>query len=166
MTNPQDFCSVFCNRANAAATLRGSEKYPDIRGRVMFYQLPYAVLVRAEIFGLPKGTAPCENPIFAFHIHSGEECQGDETDAFSKANGHYNPNNCPHPYHAGDLPPLFSVNGRAFSAFLTDRFKVNEILGRTVIIHRNPDDFSSQPSGNAGEKIACGVINRNLPLTF
>ena len=50
------------------------------------------------------------------------------------------------------------VNGYAFSAFLTDRFTVKEIVGRTVIMHSSPDDFTSQPSGNAGEKIACGEI--------
>ncbi|MBP3600475.1 MAG: superoxide dismutase family protein [Clostridia bacterium] len=56
------------------------------------------------------------------------------------------------------MPPLFEVNGRAFSVFLTDRFSVPQILGKTVIIHALPDDFTTQPSGNAGEKIACGII--------
>ena len=44
--------------------------------------------------------------------------------------------------------------------FLTDRFTLKEIIGRTVVIHSMPDDFTSQPSGNSGEKIACGVIKR------
>lgn len=44
--------------------------------------------------------------------------------------------------------------------FLTDRFKVDDVIGRTVIIHDKPDDFTTQPSGNSGEKIACGIINR------
>ena len=73
---------------------------------------------------------------------------------------HYNPNQCAHPYHAGDLPPLFGSNGYAFEAFLTDRFTVSEVIGRTVIIHSKPDDFSTQPSGNSGEKIACGEIRK------
>ena len=42
--------------------------------------------------------------------------------------------------------------------FLTNRFRVEEILGKTVIIHDSPDDFTSQPAGNAGKKIACGMI--------
>ena len=42
----------------------------------------------------------------------------------------------------------------------TDRFSVNEIIGRTVVIHSDPDDFHTQPAGNAGKKIACGVIQR------
>ena len=73
---------------------------------------------------------------------------------------HYNPHGCDHPYHAGDLPPLFETSGLALSAFLTDRFTVDEVIGRTVIIHDQPDDFTTQPSGNSGTKIACGVIRR------
>jgi Cu-Zn family superoxide dismutase len=49
---------------------------------------------------------------------------------------------------------------RAYLSVLTDRFNVSDIIGRTVIIHNMPDDFTSQPSGNAGEKIACGVIKK------
>lgn len=45
--------------------------------------------------------------------------------------------------------------------FMTDRFTVNEVIGKTVIIHLHPDDFATQPSGNSGEKIACGVIKHN-----
>lgn len=158
MKNPTDFCSIFKRRANAAAFLRGSNKYPNIKGNVLFYQLNTGVVVRAEIFGLPQSTRGCDNPIFAFHIHSGTECTGNSTDAFANANGHYNPNNCEHPYHAGDMPPLFSVNSNAFSAFLINRFTVCEILGKTLIIHSSTDDFKTQPSGNSGEKIACGKI--------
>ena len=50
------------------------------------------------------------------------------------------------------------MNGKAFSAFLTDTFTVKEVLGRAIIIHSKPDDFTSQPAGNSGEKIACGII--------
>jgi Cu-Zn family superoxide dismutase len=80
------------------------------------------------------------------------------TDPFSEAMTHYNPNNCLHPFHAGDLPPLFGSRGYAFSVFLSDRFSLSDVLGKTVIIHGNPDDFTTQPSGNAGEKLACGVV--------
>ena len=68
---------------------------------------------------------------------------------------------CEHPNHAGDLPPLFGNNGFALSLFLTNRFTVDEVIGRTIIIHDHPDDFTTQPSGNSGTKIACGVIRRN-----
>ncbi len=55
--------------------------------------------------------------------------------------------------HAGDLPPLLSNNGRAYCQVLTGRFRVSDVIGKTVVIHSGPDDFMTQPSGNAGEKI-------------
>lgn len=153
-----NLCNVFASHPDAVALLKGSDNYPDIYGRVCFYGLPDAVVVRAELMGLPPKNEACGKAIFGFHIHKGTECSGNNTDAFSKAEGHYNPENCMHPYHAGDMPPLFAVGGRAISTFLTDRFTVAEVLGRTVIVHGSPDDFTTQPSGNAGEKIACGII--------
>lgn len=152
------FCSVFSRRPGAAAFLNGSEKYPDIRGSVLFYKVQSGVIVRAEITGLPQNNRVCQKPIFAFHIHNGSSCEQNSTEPFPKSGTHYNPNNCHHPYHKGDLPPLFGVNGKAFSVFLTDRFTIPEIISKTIIIHEHPDDFSTQPSGNAGEKIACGII--------
>lgn len=81
-------------------------------------------------------------------------------DPLADAMAHYDPGSCEHPHHAGDLPPLFGNNGFALCAFLTNRFSVDEVVGRTVIIHDRPDDFTTQPSGNSGMKIACGVIRR------
>lgn len=143
---------------DAIAFVNGSDKHPTIHGHVLFYQLRSGVVVYAEITGLPKEANTCGSPIFAFHIHSGAHCAGNIEDAFADAGTHYNPKGCSHPYHAGDLPPLFGANGNALSICLSDRFTAAEIIGKTVIIHSSPDDFTSQPSGNAGEKIACGII--------
>lgn len=171
-------CSILRQEPHATAMVRGSRGYPDISGRVKFYQMRSGVLVAAEVFGLPlvesmqppmpgsvqppmagKMQRPlCPNAVFGFHIHSGSQCSGDEEDPFANALEHYNPRNCMHPAHAGDMPPLFGNNGYAFQIFLTDRFTVNEIIGKTVIIHSEPDDFTSQPGGNAGDRIACGQI--------
>lgn len=145
-------------RIQAAAEVRGSSKYPSLRGKVTFMQMTNGVLVTAEVSGLPYKDAECSNGIYAFHIHSGGSCTGNGEDPFADTDGHYNPTNCPHPYHAGDLPPLFGNKGYAYMSVFTDRFTVREIVGRTVVIHANFDDFSTQPAGNAGAKIACGVI--------
>ena len=142
----------------AVAVMVGSNADPNIGGTVKFYQTVYGVLVVAELWGLPVGQEICDAPIFAFHIHEGNTCTGNEADLFANVGMHYNPATCPHPYHAGDLPPLFGANGMAFSATLTDRFTVEEVLGKTVIVHSSFDDFTTQPSGNAGSKIACGEI--------
>lgn len=147
-------------RPQAAACIAGSESYPDISGKVRFYQTNKGVIVWAEISGLPHSELPCHGRVFGFHIHKGTDCGGGMEDPFADAMSHYDPNGCEHPYHAGDLPPLFENKGAALSLFLTDRFSVKEIIGRTVIIHDHPDDFTTQPSGNSGTKIACGVIRR------
>lgn len=142
----------------AVASVRGGASNHQINGNVRFYQTPKGTFVVAEIVGLPVSEDKCGNGIFAFHIHSGTSCTGNPQDEFADVGTHYNPTDCPHPYHAGDMPPLFSSNGTAFLAFVTNRFTANEIIGKTVIIHDSPDDFSTQPSGNAGNKIACGEI--------
>ncbi len=141
----------------ANAWIKGSRDYPNIQGRVVFRQTPKGVLVTAQILGLPYENQ-CDSGIFAFHIHSGESCTGNETDLFADADGHYNPGGCPHPNHAGDLPPLFGNHGYAYMSVLTDRFSVREIIGKVIIIHDKTDDFKTQPAGAAGSKIACGKI--------
>ena len=142
----------------AVAFLRGDAQHPHIDGIVRFYQTTMGVFVFAEVTNLPVSSEKCGNGIFSFHIHGGESCLGNAEDPFANAGTHYNPTDCPHPYHAGDMPPLFSAKGKAFLAFLSDRFTASEIIGKTVILHDSPDDFTTQPSGNAGKKIACGEI--------
>ena len=107
---------------------------------------------------MPASEEICRKPIFGMHIHSGGVCCGNHEDPFADALGHDNPDNCQHPFHAGDLPPLFGNDGHALSVFLTDRFSCSSIIGKTIIIHAHPDDFLTQPSGHSGEKIACGPI--------
>ncbi len=156
----QDLDSILRALPDAVAVMEGGPLNREIHGTVKFYQESDGVFVAADIFGLPDPAEACKNGIFAFHIHGGKACTGNEADPFADAGTHYNPQSCPHPYHAGDMLPLFGAGGRAFLAFFTDRFSVNEILGKTVVIHDRPDDFTTQPSGNAGERIACGVISR------
>ncbi len=148
-------------RPFAYAQVLGSDDYPDLGGLVKFYQAPGGVLIMAEIHGLPTDPGECGGKIFGFHIHEYGTCSGNDEDPFKDVGSHYNPKGCPHPAHAGDLPPLFGNNSIAWSAFLTNRFVPGEIIGRSVIIHSAPDDFTTQPAGNSGKKIACGVIRKN-----
>lgn len=154
----QYFASVIqTGLPDAAAVMTGSPKYPRLQGTVSFYQTPFGVLVTAAVRHLPISFGKCVHPVFALHIHEGANCMG--TPAFQDAGGHFNPNGCEHPAHAGDLPPLFADRtGFAWMGVLTDRFRVEDVMGRTVIIHSGVDDFTSQPAGNAGERIACGMI--------
>jgi len=139
-------------RPYAAAQIRGGTEAPQLSGCVQFYQENRCVLIVAKISGLPKES---ETRFFGFHIHQGDTCTGTD---FSGTGSHYNPSDRAHPKHAGDLPPLLTCQGNAYLSVRTDRFSVADIIGRTVVIHSDPDDFQSQPAGNAGKKIACGVI--------
>ena len=154
------FASLLQKTPTASAAVFGSPAYPDITGRINFYQTNFGVLVSAQVFGLPRGERNCRKYVFALHIHGGSACTGTAEDSFADAGTHYDPGGCRHPDHAGDLLPLWGSGGYAFSTFLTDRFSVEEVLGKTVIIHAGPDDFTTQPAGNAGQKMACGIIAR------
>ena len=136
----------------------GSPHYPEIQGNVSFTQIPVGVLVSVSARGLPMEDALCREPVFALHIHEGTSCTGRGEDPFGEAGTHYNPKQYPHPFHDGDLPPLFGSDGLGYSVCLSNRFSLDEILGQTVILHRSLDDFTSQPAGTAGEKMACGKI--------
>lgn len=140
------------NDFQASAVIRGGQEAPDLSGVARFFQRSDGVLVTIQVTGLPA-----ENPggFFGLHIHGGSGCAGEN---FAGTGGHFNPAGTPHPAHAGDLPPLLSCGGRAYLAVLTDRFTVADIIGRAVVIHGGSDDFRSQPAGDAGTKIACGVI--------
>ncbi len=154
--------SLLRGRPQAAARVKGNENCPGLSGTVRFYQTKEGVIVLAEIRGLPHADLPCHERVFGFHIHEGTDCGGDMDEPFAGAMSHYDPHGCEHPHHAGDLPPLFGSSGFALSLFLTGRFSVEEVTGRTVIIHDRPDDFTTQPSGSSGTKIACGVIRRTV----
>ena len=137
---------------DAVAQICGGMEAPQLSGYVQFYQEEGCVLIEARIFGLPGKS---ETGFFGFHVHQGESCSGTD---FSETGGHYNPAGLPHPKHAGDLPPLLRCGGNAYLSFKTDRFSVKDIIGLTVVIHSEPDDFHTQPAGKAGKKIACGKI--------
>lgn len=135
----------------AQAHLQGGRAAPCLRGWVRFYQRGCGILVSVSVSGLP------EDGFHGFHIHEGSNCGGDN---FSDTMGHYDPGNALHPAHAGDLPPLLSCSGRAYMTIWTNRFCIQDVIGRTVIVHSGSDDFKTQPSGDSGEKIGCGVIRK------
>lgn len=139
---------------SAYATIQGDAKVPDLEGMVYFYQVPQGgVLVEAEVSGLPQKENETSS-FFGMHIHENGDC----TPPFDNVGNHYNPANVAHPQHAGDLPPLLSNSGYSYLVFYTDRIQIEEIIGKALIIHSAPDDFTTQPSGNSHEKIGCGVI--------
>jgi len=130
-------------------------------GWVRFEQQGSKVLVTAEVRGLKPNTE------HGFHVHEKGDCSA--ADAMS-AGGHFNPGGSPHAHysqsarHAGDLSNLTAdASGIARYSFSSDGLSAaggtaNSVVGRAVVVHRDPDDYKSQPAGNSGPRIACGVI--------
>ena len=151
----------------AAAYVSGGPLRPEITGMVFFQDTIGGTIVTAQLIGLPdyKPAMGNGNPIgpHGFHIHENGTCEiGNPNEPFQAAGSHWNPTDQPHGNHAGDFPVLFSNSGRAYMSFYTNKFRVNEVVGKTVIIHENPDDYRTQPAGNAGKRLACGVVERTM----
>ena len=155
---------LFSRRVQAArAEIVGGPLAPEIRGWAYFRKVRGGTVVEVSVEGLPdyRPAVDGEDPIgpHGFHIHEFGTCQvGDANDPFQGAGDHYAPDGEPHGNHAGDLPVLFSNNGRAWMKVFTNRFDVEDVIDRTVIIHEHPNDYRSQPAGAAGRRLACGVI--------
>lgn len=143
----------------AAAKLQPTQGN-NVTGDVTFTQRGSRVVVAGEVRGLPP------NRELGFHVHDKGDCSA--PDAMS-AGGHFNPQNVPHgnpatpPHHAGDMPNLKAdANGVAMVAWEDDVLTVTDgsasVVGRAVIVHRDPDDYKTQPTGNSGPRLACGVI--------
>lgn len=153
----------------AEAKVVGGPFGPEVRGQVTFIDVPGGTQITANITGLPpyqpvhESEAPWDpaGPIgpFGFHIHEYGICEeGDPFLPFMMAGEHWNPTNQPHGNHAGDLPVLFSNNGLAVITVFTDKFKVSDIVGKSVIIQISPDDYKTQPNGPGSARLACGEI--------
>ena len=131
-------------------------------GTVSFVQKGDGVMVSGEVRGLKP------NAEHGFHVHEKGDCSSG--DGIS-AGGHFNPEGKPHgnhadgDHHAGDLPSLKAdASGVAKFSFESTAITVgsgaSDITGRSLIVHRDPDDYKTQPTGNSGARIACAVITK------
>lgn len=146
--------TIINSKPEAYAMING---YNNIQGPICFYPFENGSILIYEVHHLPVSKEN-DSGIFAFHIHEGNTCLNDTNVPFEKTLGHFNSTHQMHPYHLGDLPPLFARKGTAWGSVYIDKFAPKDIIGRTIVIHANPDDFHTQPSGNSGTKIACGEI--------
>lgn len=131
------------------------------KGTVTFAQKDGTVLVVAKVSGLTPGN-------HGFHVHEKGDCSA--PDAMS-AGGHFNPMGKPHARpssaerHTGDMPMLMAdASGNATLTVELTLMRLgggsNDIVGKAVIVHKDPDDFTTQPTGNSGARVACGVIRK------
>jgi len=154
-------CAGFPGGPSATAQLVPT-KGNTASGTVTFTQQGNAVLVAGEV----RGLAPSKE--HGFHIHDKGDCSSG--DGLS-AGGHFNPTGKPHgahdqnEHHTGDLASLKAdANGVARFSYTSTAMTVGEgvtnIIGRGLIVHRDADDFKTQPTGNAGPRLACAVISK------
>jgi superoxide dismutase, Cu-Zn family len=154
-------------RRRAVARITGGSLAPSIRGTVTFTEVPGGTVISVEVNGLPpykpaNQGKPQVGP-HGFHIHESGNCSlGNQAEPFMTTGGHWNPTNQPHGNHAGDFPVLFSNGGYAKMTFFTNKFNVEQVIGKAIIIHEGPDDYKTQPAGGAGRRLACGVIEENV----
>ena len=147
----------------AFAQINSSPLAPNLKGKVLFRDVTGGVEVCIEVTGLPKytpatNTSPQIGP-HGFHLHLTGNCElGDPNNPFQSAGMHFNPTNHPHGNHAGDFPVIFSNNGYFRMCFFTNKFSVADIINKSIVIHESPDDFRTEPAGNSGKRIGCGVI--------
>lgn len=142
------------NLPDAMARVSGNHLFPHLNGIVKFYKTPFnGLIMEAEFAGLPNSSANAPD-FLGFHIHQ----LGDCSDDFKNTGEHFNPKNTSHPSHSGDLPPLLNNDGYSFTLFYDDFLTIEQVVGRSIVIHSNRDDFTTQPSGDSGTKIACGII--------
>jgi Cu-Zn family superoxide dismutase len=131
-----------------------------VAGTVRFEQSGSKVVVTAAITGLKPSSE------HGFHVHEKGDCSAPDA---TSAGGHFNPAGRPHGHHgkaerhAGDMPNLRAdASGTARVTWETDLLSVGsgsaDVIGRSVVIHRDPDDYASQPAGNSGPRLSCGVI--------
>jgi superoxide dismutase, Cu-Zn family len=132
----------------------------QVSGMVTFTQQGNRVTIVADVQGLPP------NSSHGFHIHERGDCSAPDA---SSAGGHFNPEMHSHGgptspmHHAGDLGNLeANANGRAYKRIVVDHITLGSgstsVMGRGVIVHEKLDDYTTQPTGNAGARIACGQI--------
>jgi len=142
----------------ARATLEAT-RGNSATGTVMFHQQADGVFLHARVSGLKPGQE------HGFHIHEKGDCSSGDG---MSTGGHFNPGAKPHgpqdaDHHAGDLPALKAdANGQADLRVLVRGLTIGsgaaDIVGKGLIVHAQPDDYKTQPTGNAGARIACAVI--------
>ena len=155
-------CAAYSAGPTALAQLQPT-RASTVTGTVRFEQSSNGVVrVSGEVRGLKPGAE------HGFHIHEKGDCSsGDGV----SAGGHFNPSGKPHghhgmgEHHTGDLPSLRAdAQGVATFNFESRSIAVgsgsNDVVGRGLIVHRDPDDYATQPTGNAGPRLACAVISR------
>jgi Cu-Zn family superoxide dismutase len=154
-------CTTMTPQGPAAVATLEPTKGNTAGGKVTFTQKGDKVVVFANVSGLAPGQ-------HGFHVHEKGDCSSDDG---MSAGGHFNPFGKPHgnpaspDHHAGDMPMLVADGtGNATLTAELDPMTIGggagDIIGKAVIVHKDADDYKTQPTGNSGARVACGVIRK------
>ena len=154
-------CSTLPAYAQSATARLEPTKGNATAGNVTFTQKGDRVAIEAKVSGLAPGG-------HGFHIHEKGDCSSGDG---MSAGGHFNPTGKPHgnpsvpDHHTGDMPMLVAdASGNASLSMelgaMTVGSGATDIVGKAVIVHKDPDDYTTQPTGNSGARVACGLIAR------
>ena len=155
--NPKFYYQGKPTGREASADLKPTEGN-KVTGNVKFIELDKGVRIIANVEGLTPGE-------HGFHVHEFGDCSAPDA---ASAGGHFNPTKDLHaspadlPRHVGDLGNI-NANSEGKASYDRIDFTVtlsgtHSVIGKSVIVHEKKDDFVSQPTGNAGARLACGVI--------
>jgi Cu-Zn family superoxide dismutase len=155
-------CAGMMSGGPSATAALDATKGNNVTGTVNFVQKGDKVAVSARVSGLTPGG-------HGFHIHEKGDCSSGDG---MSAGGHFNPLTKPHAHpstadrHAGDMPMLVAdASGNATLSADLDVMTIGsgatDIVGKAVVVHNDPDDFKTQPTGNSGARVACGVIRKS-----
>ena len=155
-------CSTLPAHAQSALARLEPTKGNATAGTVTFTQKGDKVAVEAKVSGLTPGG-------HGFHIHETGDCSSGDG---MSAGGHFNPTGKMHgnpsapDHHIGDMPMLVAdASGNASLSIelgpMTVGSGATDVVGKAVIVHKDPDDYMTQPTGNSGARVACGVIAKS-----
>lgn len=148
--------------ASTTVTLQGAPEDTDFAGTLTISPSGTGVSIVADVAGVDKDGK------HGIHVHENGMCEhhptGDSAKPFSTAGGHFNPAGTEHacpptdPRHAGDLGNITVTGGKGHLELTVNNLSMDQLTGKAIILHAGEDDCKTQPTGNSGDRLACGVV--------
>ncbi|MEN1958582.1 superoxide dismutase family protein [Luteimonas changyuni] len=164
-TTPAATADMTTTPAAGTMAILAATEGNSVTGEITFAAVDGGVAITGQVNGLPPNTE------HGFHVHETGDCSAPDG---TSAGGHFNPTDSAHgrvsagEHHVGDTDNIRAddtgvarVDTRLDGATLADGAPT-DVLGRAVIVHADPDDYATQPTGNAGARLACGVITQAM----
>ena len=152
---------------STTVTLQGGPDDADFAGTLSVTPEGTGVRIMADVAGVDK------DGMHGIHVHENGMCEhhpaGADAQPFSTAGGHFNPAGVEHacpptePRHAGDLGNIEVIGGKGHLELSVANLTMDQLTGKAIILHAGEDDCKTQPTGNSGDRLACGVVGGSTP---